>query len=156
MISYWECYLFSTLFTTYMIQPMLLNQPWCDSTDQYLQYVTAGFFHFDLRKKIFSFWQKNSQKILKIKYSLTKIKNKNFGCDILDILLLGKCLVISVQIGHAVFAESRVPWPHVEFGAVDSMKLAFYCSELQCLETICNDQQLKPGFCQYIVLLLKY
>ncbi len=36
------------------------------------------------------------------------------------------------------------------------MKLAFYCSELQCLETICNDPQSDQGFRQYIVLLLKY
>ncbi len=36
------------------------------------------------------------------------------------------------------------------------MKLAFYCSELQCLETIWNDPQLNQGFRQYIVLLLKY
>ncbi len=36
------------------------------------------------------------------------------------------------------------------------MKLVFYCSELQCLETICNDPQLNQGFRQYIVLLLKY
>ncbi len=36
------------------------------------------------------------------------------------------------------------------------MKLAFYCSEVQCLETICNDPQLNQGFRQYIVLLLKY
>ena len=42
------------------------------------------------------------------------------------------------------------------FGAVHSIKLAFYCSEMQCLETICYDPQLNQGFRQYIVLLLQY
>ncbi len=36
------------------------------------------------------------------------------------------------------------------------MKLSFYCSEMQCLETICNDPQSNQGFRQYIVILLKY
>ncbi len=126
------------------------------TTDQYLVCVMVRFFNFNFCEKIFNFSKKNSQKIWKINYFLPKIKIENSGRDTHYILLLSKCLVISVKTGRAVFAESRAPWPHVEFGAVHSMKLAFYCSELQWLETICNEPQSNQGFRQYIVLLLKY
>ena len=76
--------------------------------------------------------------------------------SVLEILLLSKCLVISVKIGQTVFAESCALWTHIEFGVALSIKLAFYCSELQCLEPISKDSQLNQGFRQYIVLLLKY
>ncbi len=148
--------LFSTSFTAHVIQPTLLNQPWRHSTDiekRPISPVCHGrIFKFWFSRRNIQFMLKNFSKNIKNK----KSKNRNSRHDILETLLLSKCLVISVKIGQAVFAESRAPWPHVEFGAVHSMKLAFYCSELQCLETICNDPQLNQGFRQYIVLLLKY
>ncbi len=66
---------------------------------------------------------------------------QNSGHDIMEILLLSKCLVNSIKIGRAVFVESCAPWPHIEFGDVHSMKLAFYCSELQSLEINGHDSQ---------------
>ena len=80
-------------------------------------------------------------KILQMNYFLPKIKNWNTGQDILEILLPGGCLVSSIKIAQAMFPESCTPWPHMKCGAVHPLKLAFYCRDLQCHKTICNNLQ---------------
>ena len=62
-----------------------------------------------------------------MEWFLIKAVIKNSGLHIPGVLLSVKFCVSGIELGLVVLAESRPPWTHVNFGAVISVKLAFYC-----------------------------